>query len=110
MTTVKTLTKRNFRTFREHVTTASTGYHNGQHYYESVGHACGAIDSKCLDYSVRIDPDDWAYKSNCVDFSDPNGVTINVECIDGDGSHQCDLSCRLYRMPSGRYELSVYAC
>jgi hypothetical protein len=110
MSTVKTLTKRNFRAFRNHVTTASTGCDNNNHYYESIGHACGAIDSKCLDYSVRVDPDDWAYKSNNVDFSSRDGVGFIVECVDFDGSHQFDLSCRFYRMPSGRYELTVYAC
>jgi len=107
--TVKTLTTRNFRKFREHVTTASTGSDNGNKYYGSVGEALGAVDSKCLDYSVRVDPDDWAYKTNCVDFSNPDGVGFLVECTDFDGSHQCDLSCRFYRMPSGRYELTVYA-
>jgi len=108
--TVKTLTTRNFKTFRNHVTTASTGSDNGNKYYGSVGEALGAIDSKCIDYSCRVDPDDWASKTNRVDFSDPNGCSVQVECVDFDGSHQCDLMCGFYRMPSGRYELTVYAC
>jgi hypothetical protein len=92
------------------VCTASSGCDNGAGrapYYESVGHAYGAIDSRLLNFNHRINPEDWADKTNGLDFSDGN-VSFNVEVWDGYNSHTEDLAVNLYRMPSGRYELTVY--
>jgi len=107
-----TATTATFRKIRSRVATASTGCTNGKGrapYYDSVGHAIGAVDSRLLDFNLRIDPNDWACKSNCVDFSDGN-VSITCEVCDGCGSHECDINLSFYRMPSGRYELTVYVC
>ena len=92
------------------ICSASTGspVGNGRApYYESLGHAYGAIDSRLLDCNMRINPEDWAYKTNCVDFS-KGTVCFNVEVWDGHNGHAGDIEINVYRMPSGRYELVVY--
>jgi len=92
------------------ICSASTGCINGNGrapYYESLGHAYGAVDSRLLGFNHRINPEDWADKTNGADFS--NGtVSFNVEVWDGHNGHAGDIEINVYRMPSGRYELVVY--
>ena len=107
-TETEKMTTRNRQQFKNHVSSASTGCDGHNVYYESVGHAYGRIDSKLLDYDHRINPEDWADKTNGIDFSNPDGVRFVVEVWDGYNSHDDDLVCSFYRMPSGRYELTCY--
>ena len=97
-----------FRKMQNAVCDASTGHANGNHYYESVGHAYGAVDSRLLKYGYRIDPDDWCVRSNNANFSAPGGCRIVVEFVDCDGSQEGYAVLSFHRMQSGRYELTAY--
>ena len=95
---------------RNAICTASTGCAVGKGrapYYGSLGYAGGAVDNTILRYNLRINPEDWADKTNGLDFS-KGTVSFDVEVWDGHNGHAGNIEFNVYRMPSGRYELVVY--